>query len=256
MGHMLQKGNIGLITNRQVNGSFHHAFVSDGVINDCALSTQSKERSYMLPLYTNKNVGLNSELFSKPETISSISTDFIKELNIKTGNPAPSIKDAFSYIYAVLCAPGYRIHYADFLKRDFPRIPLPSDAVIFKKLAALGSELIDLHLLHHPRPAITGFPKAGSNRVDKVDFRPDPDSSERGRVQINSEQYFDAMPQRVWEYMIGGYQVAQKWLKDRKGRLLTFDELQHYGRIIAALDKTISLQEEIDAAAGSWPLKK
>lgn len=256
MGHMLQKGNIGLITNRQVNGSFHHAFVSDGVINDCALSTQSKERSYMLPLYKNKNVGLNSELFSKPETISSISTDFIKELNIRTGNPAPSIKDAFSYIYAVLCAPGYRIHYADFLKRDFPRIPLPSDAVIFKKLAALGSELIDLHLLHHPRPAITGFPKAGSNRVDKVDFRPDPDSSERGRVQINSEQYFDAMPQRVWEYMIGGYQVAQKWLKDRKGRLLTFDELQHYGRIIAALDKTISLQEEIDAAAGSWPLKK
>ena len=255
MGHMLQKGNIGLITNRQVNGSFHHAFVADEIINDCALSTQSKERSYLLPLYTNKNAGENADLFNRPESASSISNEFINRLNERTGTKKNSTDDIFSYIYAVLNAPSYRVRYSEFLKRDFPRVPLPSNADAFKKLAALGSELIDLHLLRHPRPAITGFPKAGSNRVDKVEFKPDAGNPEQGRVQINTEQYFERMPAKVWEYMIGGYQVPQKWLKDRKGRLLTFDELQHYGRVVAALNDTIRIQAEIDVAIGSWPLK-
>ena len=94
-------------------------------------------------------------------------------------------------------------------------------------------------------------PKAGSNRIDKIEFRPDPDNPENGRVHINAEQYFERMPRPVWDYMAGGYQVANKWLKDRKGRLLTFDELQHYGRVVAALNQTIRLQAEIDAAIGN-----
>ena len=113
---------------------------------------------------------------------------------------------------------------------------------------ALGRELIDLHLLSRSLPAITGYPKAGSNRVDKIEFSPDSINPEQGRVQINAEQYFEGMPRRVWDYTIGGYKVAHQWLKDRKGRLLTFDELQHYGRIVVALNDTIRLQAEIDAA--------
>ena len=91
--------------------------------------------------------------------------------------------------------------------------------------------------------------------MDKVEFKPDSDNAEQGRVQINTEQYFENMPRCVWEYAIGGYQVAHKWLKDRKGRLLTFDELQHYGRVVATLNDTIRIQAEIDVATGSWPLK-
>ena len=141
------------------------------------------------------------------------------------------------------------------MRRDFPRVPITSDPALFKKLVELGQELIELHLLRRALPAITGYPKAGSNRVDKIEFRPDPDNPEKGRVQINAEQYFEGMPRPVWEYMIGGYQVANKWLKDRKGRLLTFDELQHYGRVVAALNETIRLQGEIDTTIGKWPLR-
>ena len=254
MQHMLQGGNIALVTNRQVNGSFHHAFVTEEVINDCALSAQSKERSYLLPLYMNNDGARTGDLFGRSGMAPSIASEFLSALNKKVGKPEPSTEETFSYIYAVLCAPTYRVRYAEFLRRDFPRIPLPSDPTVFHKLATLGSELIDLHLMRNPRPAITGYPKAGSNRVDKVEFRPDPADPEQGRVQINAEQYFEGMPRVVWKYVVGGYQVAQKWLKDRKGHLLTFDELQHYGRVIASVNETIRIQARIDEAIPSWPM--
>src|SRR6516225_518212 len=164
-----------------------------------------------------------------------IADDFIKTLRSAIG-VSPSTEQIFSYIYAMLCAPGYRTRYAEFLRRDFPRVPITSDPALFKKLALLGHELIELHLLRRALPAITSYPKAGSNRVEKIEFKPEPDNPEQGRVHINATQYFDKMPKAVWEYTIGGYQVANKWLKDRKGRLLTFDELQHYGRVVAALN--------------------
>ncbi|MEK6708929.1 MAG: type ISP restriction/modification enzyme, partial [Pseudomonadota bacterium] len=134
------------------------------------------------------------------------------------------------------------------LKRDFPRIPLTSDHALFKRLVELGQQLIELHLMRRHAAAICRYPVAGSNRMDKVEFR-------EGRVYINAEQYFDGVPQAVWDYHIGGYQVAAKWLKDRKGRLLSFDDLQHYQRVIAALAKTICLQAQIDAAIPAWPMQ-
>jgi Type ISP C-terminal specificity domain len=133
-------------------------------------------------------------------------------------------------------------------------LDVTTNPALFKKLVLLGQELIELHLLRRALPVITGYPKAGSNRIDKIEFRPDPHDPEKGRVQINAEQYFERMPRPVWEYKIGGYQVANKWLKVRKGRLLTFDELQHYGRVVAVLDETIRLQGEIDTTIGKWPL--
>lgn len=251
MRHMLKSGNLALITDRQVNGDFRHAFVTDKVINDCALSTQSKERSYIFPLHLRDGSDDRQERFGWSESGINIADDYIKSLRENCDGLTPPPEDVFAYLYAVLCAPSYRARYSEFLRRDFPRIPLPRNAVLFKKLAVLGRELIDLHLLSRIPPAITGYPKAGDNRLEKIEFKPDAKNSDYGRVQINAEQYFEHIPTQVWGYMVGSYEVAQKWLKDRKGRLLTFDDLQHYGRVITALNETIRLQTEIDGVMGS-----
>ena len=161
---------------------------------------------------------------------------------------AAASEDIFAYIYAVLYAPSYHRRYADFLRRDFPRIPLLTNKATFQKLSALGNELIDLHLLRCIPPTLTNYPMVGSNHIDDIKFKPSRGGAENGRVCINEEQYFDNVPKAVWEYTIGGHRVAQKWLKDRKGRLLSFDELQHYGRVIGSLDQTIRIQGEIDGA--------
>jgi Type ISP C-terminal specificity domain len=136
------------------------------------------------------------------------------------------------------------------LKRGFPRVPLPKNAREFGRIAALGHELIGLHLLEKAARAITRYPKPGNNQVEKIEFKPDPANPSQGRVYVNSEQFFDGVPANVWQYSIGGYQVAHKWLKDRKDRhrLLTFDELKTYGEIISALAQTILIQGQIDAA--------
>jgi hypothetical protein len=144
-----------------------------------------------------------------------------------------------------------RRRYADFLRRDFPRIPLPQDASTFKTVAVLGLELVNLHLLRQAGRAITKYPVTGSNRIEGVDFEASAKDANVGRVYINSDQYFDGVPKAVWDYTIGGYPVIQTWLKQRKGRenpILTFDKLQHYGNIVAALNDTIAVQCEIDKA--------
>ena len=148
------------------------------------------------------------------------------------------------------------MRYADFLRRDFPRVPLTSDKKLFKQLVAQGHELIGLHTLQTVPPRISGFPVAGTGEVVKVRFTIVA-GQDAGRVWINDAQYFDAVPQAVWDMHIGGYRVAEKWLKDRKGRLLTYDDITHYQNTVAALDRTLTVQRELDAAvnaAGGWPL--
>lgn len=158
----------------------------------------------------------------------------------------PQPETLFAFIYAVLYAPSYRMRYAEFLKRDFPHVPLPCDAEQFSTMAALGQELIELHTLQRALPAITRYPATGSNRVDKVRWAPAAGAT--GRVYINSEQYFDGVPAAVWDTHIGGYRVAEKWLKDRKRRILSYDDLTHYQQVIAALARTLEIQSGIDAA--------
>ena len=230
-----------------------HALVSEHPADNRALYS-SRGIQVQMPLWLYpENRGL---LKSGPSArVPNLAPDFLAAMKDCLSGAPFSPEDIFAYIYAMLYSPAYRMRYADFLRRDYPHIPLTGSLPLFQKLAALGHELIDLHLLRRPLSAITGFPKTGSNRVDKFEFKSDPENPEQGRVQINAEQYFEAIPKSVWEYIIGGYPVAHKWLKDRKGRLLTFDELQHYGRVIAALNDTIRLQAEIDAAIGSWPLR-
>ena len=106
-------------------------------------------------------------------------------------------------------------------------------------------------------PDVCSYPVAGDNRVDKVRFEAQSPTAETGQVFINATQHFAGVPRAVWNYHIGGYQVAHKWLKDRKTRLLTFADLQHYSQVIAALARTMGLQIEIDQAidaSSGWPL--
>lgn len=160
--------------------------------------------------------------------------------------------DTFNYAYAVFHSPTYRTRYAEFLKIDFPRLPLTSDKELFRDLAEMGAELVSLHLMESPvlNTLITKYPVAGSNEVEKPHY----DEKDR-RVYINKTQYFEGVPPEVWEFHIGGYQVCEKWLKDRKGRKLSYDELTHYQKVVVSLKETIRLMDEIDNLIPGWPME-
>jgi predicted helicase len=185
-------------------------------------------------------------------------------------------EDVFHYIYAILHSPTYRQRYAEFLKIDFPRVPLTADAALFRAAGALGRELAALHLLESPdvNQFITRYPVPGDNRVEKgyPKFTIETEFGEQefalrnsvsiagrvqrsGRVHINPTQYFDGVPQDGWEFYVGGYQVLDKWLKDRRGRQLSYDDLTHYQRVVVALQRTMELMAAIDAAIPAWPVQ-
>ena len=155
------------------------------------------------------------------------------------GNFAPI--DILDYIYAVLHSPTYREKYKEFLKIDFPKIPYPKDTKTFWELVKLGEELRQIHLLESDvvNAYKTSYPISGDNIVDKIKF-------EDGNVYINETQYFSKVPELAWNFYIGGYQPAQKWLKDRKERVLGFEDIKHYQKIIVALVETDRIMKEID----------
>ena len=168
-------------------------------------------------------------------------------------------EDIFNYMYAVFHSPAYRERYAEFLKIDFPRLPLTSNVELFRALCGLGERLVGLHLMEKfgPGQAMPGFPIKGDDRVEKVEYTQAADEQEMGRVWINRTQYFEGVAPDVWAFHVGGYQVCQKWLKDRKGRVLANSDKRHYQRIVAALAETITLMQKVDAAideCGGWPI--
>ena len=162
--------------------------------------------------------------------------------------------DVFHYAYAVFHCPMYRKRYAEFLQIDFPRLPLTSDRRLFARLCGLGAELVGLHLLESVPPPAATFPAAGDSIVDKVWYKP-PTAEAPGRVYINKTQYFQDVAEDVWAFHVGGYQVCEKWLKDRRGRTLSSDEIEHYLRITEAIRQTIRLMGEIDKAIPRWPIE-
>jgi predicted helicase len=162
-------------------------------------------------------------------------------------------EDIFNYSYAVFHSPEYRARYAEFLKTDFPRLPLTSDKALFKSLAGKGAVLVSLHLLESPllSPPVTKYEVKGEHSVDKICY-----DENTQCVSINKTQYFEGVSPEVWNFHIGGYQVCEKWLKDRKGRKLTINDIDHYQKIVVALKETIRLMSEIDEAIeehGGWP---
>jgi predicted helicase len=166
----------------------------------------------------------------------------------KTSNDEFGEVDILDYIYAVLHSPTYREKYKEFLKIDFPRVPYPSIAS-FWQLVKLGGELRQIHLLESPtvEKYITQYPTDGSNEVVKPRFAPSPSGRAGvGSVYINETQYFDNIPEVAWNFYIGGYQPAQKWLKDRKERKLEMEDIFHYQKMIVALTETDRIMKDID----------
>ena len=235
----------------------------------------SREANQVFPLYLYTTPEETAgTLFAQSEVTrkANLAPEFIKALEEKlkvtvtsdvtvtSGEITP--EDIFYYAYAVFHSPTYRTRYAEFLKIDFPRLPLTSDKKLFAKLATKGKELVELHLLKSSNvdDFVTTYPEAGDNKVEKVAFANEPREGSKpsrglGRVWINTKQYFGNVPEEVWEFKVGGYQVCEKWLKDRKGRVLSSEDITHYQRVVVALKETIRLMKEIDKSIVKWPME-
>jgi predicted helicase len=242
-----------VVARQALDGNFKHVLATNSPAEGNFLQSAKGGNSFPLWLYPEDQPTDLLDTVSH-ERRANLAPEFVAALAEAVGE-TPSPEDTLAWIYAILYAPSYRARYADFLRRDFPRVPLPPSRDLFKRLVAIGRELIALHTMEAAPPRITGFPVPGSNEVTKPRWAPDAVNA-AGRVYINAEQYFDKLPTAVWDMHIGGYRVAEKWLKDRKGRTLSYDDLTHYQAMIAALARTLELQQALDAAidaAGGWP---
>ncbi len=250
--HLNRKENISLITCRQLSTfDFQHLYISRLVSDMCNISSQTKETGYIFPLYVYQKKHLQQTFEQTIERVPNLNMEIVREIAIGLALTFTIEKEAtestfapidiLDYIYAVLHSPTYREKYKEFLKIDFPRVPYPKDADTFWQLVKKGGELRQIQLLESSvvEKHITRYPIDGNNMVGKVKY-------EEGRVYINDTQYFANVPEITWSFYIGGYQPAQKWLKDRKGRKLEFEDIIHYQKIIVALAETDRLMKEID----------
>ncbi len=255
MQHMLQD-NIALITPRQFKEQ-PGAFVAACIAGHKTVS--AFDINYFFPLYLYEPSGSGGSgrrsgfsRFQPAFVFEPAAAYSVRRPNINSNlllllsnsykkQPAP--EEVFRYIYAVLYSSAYRKKYAEFLKTDFPRVPFTKDYRLCKKLAQRGEELVDLHLLKSKRLAkpIAKCEGSGDLRVGKVTYDQDKTS-----VYINPEKWFTGISPEVWEYYIGGYQVAEKWLKDRKGRELSSEEVTHYAKVVTAVSETIKIQKSLD----------
>lgn len=225
--------NLGLVFTRQAIGGseYNHIMVS-------------KNMSDNRVFFSNKGIPIEAPLYLYAEDgtkVSNLKKEIVDEIEKIVGKVSP--EDIFDYIYAVLHSPNYREKYKEFLKIDFPRVPYPKNIVTFKKLVELGGELRGLHLLESPKIKnfITTYPEAGNDAIEKKYPK-----YKDGKVYINEKQYFGNVPEIAWNFYIGGYQPAQKWLKDRQGRILSNTDIEHYQKIIVVLAETGRLVGEID----------
>ena len=267
MRHMLSGSNLGLITCRQqsqVGIAWSLCGVTRDIAESSAISNKTSEINYLLPLYTyptkeQEQAGQVREPNLSEEFVealgSSLALEYVPD---GPGDLQKSFgpEDVLHYIYAVLHSPEYRRRYADFLKSDFARVPLMGDRSLFAALVGLGKRLTSLHLMESEGDDAPAFPKVGDNRVDRVRYRP-PVNGSSGRVYINRDQYFEGVAPETWEFTIGGYRPAEKWLKDRRRRTLSYDDIAHYLRICAVLVETPLVMGRIDeviGGRGGWPL--
>ena len=252
MRHFYQGENVGLITSRITKDNY--SILSTKHISAHKSATRY-DISYIFPLYlypdTKQQHIEQGRMPNLEQTIvesieKSLGLHFVPEKQEDDVSFSPV--DILDYIYAVLHSPFYRERYREFLKTDFPKVPYPSNKGLFWNLVKFGGELRALHLMESPatQQLVTGYNIPGSNKVEKLDYKSQKPDVPTGNVHINDTQYFEGVPKIAWEFYIGGYQPAQKWLKDRKGRILNSDDLMHYQRIIVALIKTTDIMSEID----------
>jgi len=262
MRHMLPEGSLGLLSMRQYEYEVpdYCYFLATRSITECRVFISNRGIASCFPLY------LYPETIDEPslhkDRRPNFTRPFLKILSekFKLAQEEPyglpkgiTAEDIYHYAYAVFHSATYRKRYAEFLKIDFPRLPLTGNLKLFLTLTVKGRELVALHLLESPEVHnfITSFPEKGDNIVEKVEY-----TDNNKRVWINKTQYFSGIPKAVWEFHIGGYQVCEKWLKDRRGRKLSYDDIQHYQKVVVALNETICLMAEIDKdidSFGGWP---
>jgi predicted helicase len=228
-----------------------YIFTSNEVIADGYIRSDNKGGESIAPLYLYPEYTGQQSIDQSAERTPNLNLEIVKEIGDKLGltftNEKETTKDTFApidildYIYAVLHSPTYREKYKEFLKIDFPRVPYPKDKETFWNLVKLGGEIRQIHLLDSPvvEKFISKYPVTGTNIVGKLKY-------EDGKVFINETQYFEDVPEVAWNFYIGGYQPAQKWLKDRKDRELQVDDIRHYLKIIVALTETDRLMKEVD----------
>jgi Predicted helicase len=282
--NLLEK-NVCILCCKQLSMSFYgHVFISENISDLNSISLQTKEQSYVFPLYlypTENEANLGEQ--RKPNLDETIWRKIDACLDSSTAPSGSAQNDnlhittpeqIFDYIYGVLHTPSYRERYKEFLKIEFPRIPYPENADEFNRIAAIGEKLRKLHLMQEIlQPLTVSFNTPGDNIVTELRYEMDPieasplqgdkcvachsgatNGSDRihdnackaGKVFINKSQCFENVPELAWNFYIGGYQPAQKWLKDRKNRTLTYDDIEHYRKIIAILIETHNLMQKLD----------
>ena len=221
MQHML-KPNVSLLCSRSISNLAFSVFIANTLSDIHSIGGQS----YVFPLYS----------YFNSDKISNLNPQIVREIESKVGKNTP--ESIFDYIYGILHSPSYREKYREFLKIDFPRVPYPENKEKFEYYRKYGEQLRKLHLMTDVPQSEVIFPVAGDCIVDKVIY-------DKERVYINKTQYFDNVPQVAWNFYIGGYQPAQKYLKDRKGRTISVDEVKHYEKIITILLETYKIMQEI-----------
>ena len=255
LGCMLSHRNLGLIVPRQTTQNWRHVFISQKIIDgNFTSSARLLGAGQLFPLYTNGGRAAK-KIFDDP--IPNLDTNIVKKISTAIGLEFETEKsngtgkfspiDLLDYIYAVLHIPSYREKYKEFLKIDFPRIPYPKNDKQFFQLVSTGSELRTLHLMEHPllSKLITQYDIPGNNSVEHIrwEFL---ENSQYGRIWINEKQYFNNVPTIAWDFYIGGYQPAQKWLKDRRGCTLSYDDTRYYQQIIKVLYLTHDIMQSIN----------
>lgn len=264
MKHMVNGDNLALLLSRQNKSNTIDSFFITDTISEMK-SAERTIQSYHFPLYLYPENNNQQTLEGSANRIPNLNPDIVKQISDDLGLAFTNEKedgnvclandkdvrseyrttfapiDLLDYIYAVLHSPTYRETYKEFLKIDFPRVPYPKDSNTFWQLVQLGGELRQIHLLESStvEKYITQYPEDGDNIVTKPTYK-------NGNVYINETQYFANVPEVAWNFYIGGYQPAQKWLKDRKERELGFEDILHYQKIIVALTETDRIMKEID----------
>ena len=274
MPHLLAGENVALMTCRQAIGNgWKHLLTTQLIADDSMVSNRTRERGYLFPVYLYPGVGrADTSLFSrwakgKDGRTPNLDSGFVEQIATaaelrfvsdgrgdlrKTFGP----EDVLAWIYAVFHSPGYREHYEAQLKLDFPRVPLPGGVDLFLKLAEAGHDLLALHLLESPKlgKPITTYTGPRNPEVGRVGWSDGTvwldagktNAREGHRATKPSTIGFQGVPEEVWDFQIGGYQVCHKWLKDRKGRTLSDEDIAHYQKIVVALSETIQIMAEID----------
>lgn len=277
IAHLRDTPNLSLAASRQQGSvGFQHAIAASNAPNDCLISSKSREANQVFPLYLYPESSNQSDAFTLKHRTPNLDPKLYAaicaaagidpadqagpddDFRAASGDARPSEVKVFDYIYGVLHSPDYRRTYAEFLKIDFPRIPYPASPEVFAHVSEKGEALRRLHLMESAAIGDTLYPYLGegddvvAKGFPKFESAPaeagtaNTPSPKSGRVFINPDQYFDAVPEIAWGFHIGGYQPAQKWLKDRRGRTLSWDDIGHYQKIIKILTETDRIMKEIE----------